>query len=179
MGERQEKRREFDESLSSGNGVFVDGLSMTTFTKLMIALVGGSFLFAIACLMIFLYFAATAPPAKLDKPQAKIPAVEPKVTVKKTPSIFSVGETATLQFLCFAAIDDGSWDEMVKAQTAKDNVGLADLLVTGRIFRLQQGDEVLVIDKGFTSYRVRSRGAKTGGRAGWIYRECLHGEDAN
>jgi hypothetical protein len=59
-------------------------------------------------------------------------------------------------------------DALVEAQTANDQYGIRELLITHRVYAIPCSTRVLVLDEGFTRDKVRIVDGEYAGRAGWI-----------
>jgi hypothetical protein len=68
----------------------------------------------------------------------------------------------------YIAIDEKAFDEFTDAGIAKDKIGIANLIMTGRIFSVDNNTKALVIDKTFTKTKVRVLEGKNIGMAGWV-----------
>lgn len=85
----------------------------------------------------------------------------------------TLGEQGHMRVAAVLAVDDAAWDAMTDAQVVGDTIGLTTLLLNGRVFILEAGTPVLVIDIGFTSLRVRALDGPSAGLAGWVQIELV------
>lgn len=88
-------------------------------------------------------------------------------------SIVDVGKDVKIAHTVSAAIDDASWDLMMQAIRAKDTQGLVELSLQGKVFMVNPGETVKVLDMGLTSLKIRVMEGAAKGRAGWIVREAV------
>ena len=65
-------------------------------------------------------------------------------------------------------IDKNAYDQWTKAQVAKDNDGIAELLFAGKIWHVDDGTPALVLENGLFITKVRLEGGKNGGKTGWV-----------
>lgn len=88
-----------------------------------------------------------------------------------TPSL-GVGDRGVLrldgQGSILLAVDAPTFDALVKACTARDEIGLAAMLIGGSVFECDQGTQVLIIDRGMYRRRVRLLDGPQAGAAGWV-----------
>jgi hypothetical protein len=59
-------------------------------------------------------------------------------------------------------------DEVSKLIAVNDRVGMAEMVLNGQIFFVDKGTQVLVIDGGFTSLKVRIMSGDHYGESGWV-----------
>lgn len=59
-------------------------------------------------------------------------------------------------------------EDLSKASTARDSIGLLEMLTSGRAFRVAVGTRVRVIDQGIETSRVRMLDGPRAGQAGWL-----------
>ena len=90
----------------------------------------------------------------------------------------SIGDVAVLSWsdsdaAGYLAVDDASWDLMFEAITARDNVGLSQLVQARRVYVVPTGTKARVLEFGFTSYKVRLMDGPSAGAAGWVVREFV------
>lgn len=76
------------------------------------------------------------------------------------------------------AVDDEAWDAMQKGLAANDEIGLAALVVTGRMLLIKPGTRALVIDDGWTSFEVRLLSGRYMGQTAWVLRKAVSAEQA-
>ncbi len=79
-----------------------------------------------------------------------------------------IGEEGQLLADCFGAVDDESWDAMREAAVANDRVGLGQLAEQGKLFLLDEGDRLLVLDRSVFAFKVRLLDGKYAGEACWV-----------
>jgi hypothetical protein len=53
------------------------------------------------------------------------------------------------------AVDEHSYDEALKAAVARDEIGKGTLISSGRVFQVEAGSKVLIVDVGWWKYQVR------------------------
>jgi hypothetical protein len=104
---------------------------------------------------------------------ARAAAIQAAAPVEPERVYFQSGQSAKTDRAVSIAVDDAAWDSMMEAITAKDEIGFNQLILRGRIFAVASGTPVLVLDVGFTSYKVRVTEGPQAGRAGWVIREYL------
>ena len=73
----------------------------------------------------------------------------------------------------YMAVNDESWDAMLESINAKDITGLAQLQAAGLVHRIQAGTKAIILDSGFTSYKVRIIDGPSSGVEGWVFREYV------
>jgi len=71
------------------------------------------------------------------------------------------------------AVNQYTRDEMIDALEAKDNYGLANLLLSGRVFPVADRTKVLVLDRDWYIVRVRVLEGPYAGKSGWVNYEAL------
>lgn len=75
----------------------------------------------------------------------------------------------------FVAVDKDALGELTKAASRKDYYGVADLLASGRVFTVKDGQTgPRVLDHGFVKTRVRILNGANAGRSGWVPSEWVH-----
>lgn len=89
-----------------------------------------------------------------------------------TESYPSVGSEARLyvegEGPIMVAVDEGAYDELIDVVIAKDNIGLMNLMLAGKVFNVQNNTKVLVIDIGRFRTKVRILEGENWGMAGWV-----------
>lgn len=109
------------------------------------------------------------------------PPADPATVAQPAPAAASppestsvgIGEEGRLTDAVLLAVDDDAWDAMIDAQVAGDQYGLLELITTGAVFAGEKGARVLVVDRGFTSRKVRVLEGETAGLAGWVQTEFV------
>lgn len=121
--------------------------------------------------------AVTESPDSTPAPAAQpTPIVAKPVTPAKPPRFTAkpgeiVGLGVASQWL---VVDyDRDIDEFNKLVRANDTRGLLNMALAGRLFRVEKGVALRVIETGVLMYRVRSEDGPTIGRDGWIPPELL------
>ncbi len=96
------------------------------------------------------------------------------------PSLFRTGDRVHLRAaggkLIPVATDMAAGEALDKAQAAGDDLGLQELLATGRVFLAEPGTAALVIDREgilAVSYQIRVQDGPQKGKAGWVPREFV------
>lgn len=103
---------------------------------------------------------------------------EPAVAETERPAgkLVNVGDDAVIEHAgaqgAFLANDKG-WDALQEALRARDEVGVAGLMVARQVVYEKNGAIVKVLATSFTSYKVRIMQGDNLGWAGWIDREFL------
>lgn len=73
----------------------------------------------------------------------------------------------------FVAADDAAFDELTKAASAGDQVGIRELVRGGRVFLVPQNTRILVIENGVFSVRIRVLDGLQKDKAGWVPAEFV------
>lgn len=73
----------------------------------------------------------------------------------------------------YLGVDKESYDMWIKAASAKDYIGMAQLEALGKVFPVSNGTKVLVIDRNFALRKVRVLEGDAFGKSGWLPREWL------
>ena len=85
----------------------------------------------------------------------------------------SVGAEALVGRTVMAAVDDEAWDEMLELQAAQNEVGLNFLLQRGRLFVLNPGTRVRILETGFGNAVVQPLDGRFAGRTGRVASQGL------
>ncbi len=96
------------------------------------------------------------------------------VTVR--PSTLSVGEEGRLDIggsKILVATTKANFDESIKLSVAKDNMGLANLALSGGAFLVDSGTKVHVIDMMTGARQVRIMDGQFIGQSGWVPMEFV------
>ncbi len=80
----------------------------------------------------------------------------------------TIGEEARIGFTCMVAVDEDALSKMTDLEVVNDDVGLNLLEREGRIFVLDRGTRILVVDTRFTTVMVRALEGRNEGKTGWI-----------
>jgi hypothetical protein len=92
----------------------------------------------------------------------------------------SIGENGILQVdgakSHFVAADEEALKKLFRAIDAKDDYGMADLLLTGQVFSVKDGTRVLVVDKALYTTRIRILEGPYAGKSGWVPYEWVIAE---
>jgi len=93
------------------------------------------------------------------------------------PSPSDIGSTAIL-FVSESdevpvCVDEEAFEELIKASVAKDDIGIAELLLLGKVFFVPNNTKVLVIDRDFAKRQIRILEGDKFGRTGWVPYEFL------
>lgn len=85
------------------------------------------------------------------------------------------GDKATVGKDTYIATDVAAYDELMKIADARDTYGLAQLMVSGRVYEIDKGTIVLVIESDAWEGRTRIRitEGKLKGLSGWIVTKML------
>ena len=70
-------------------------------------------------------------------------------------------------------IDERTLRDWYKAANANDTHGGNELLLSGRMFLVQSGIEVLILEAGWGKKKVRVLGGTYEGKAGWVQSHCV------
>ena len=93
----------------------------------------------------------------------------------------SIGERGRLYIdgakIIAVAISEEAFDEFIKARVARDGYGIDNLLLTGRLFTVDNGTRVQVIRKAFPKERVRILEGEMTAMAGWVPYEWVKAVD--
>lgn len=96
------------------------------------------------------------------------------------PKSVSVGQNGRLDLpgggAVVLAIDRDSLDAFTKASVAKDTIGVAALVLSGRLFEVPSGTRCLVIDRSFGAHQVRIMEGDQFGTSGWVAYEWVKPE---
>ena len=76
----------------------------------------------------------------------------------------------------FVAADEEALKKLFRAIDAKDDYGMADLLLTEQVFSVKDGTRVLVIDKALYTTQIRILEGPYAGRSGWVPYEWVIAE---
>ena len=68
---------------------------------------------------------------------------------------------------------DKDFDALVSAQMAHDKYGIAQLMISHKVFTVPCGTRILLLYNGFTMDQVRVLEGEQTGAAGWTYRESV------
>lgn len=70
----------------------------------------------------------------------------------------------------WVAVDEEAFEELMTAIAAKDNYGITELMLAGRVFIVQNNTRVLVLDQhaGLAATKVRILEGENTGMAGWV-----------
>jgi len=94
-----------------------------------------------------------------------------------SPASLGVGDHGVLRLdgegPILLAVDVPSYEGLVKACVAGDDIGLAAMILTGGVFECPQGTRVLVIDRGTYRRQVRLLDGPQAGAAGWVSGEWV------
>ena len=104
------------------------------------------------------------------------------VPVQATPSASSaservgVGEEGDVKSSAnktVIATSEASFDALIKASVANDTMGIAQLVLDGRAFAVENGTKVLVIDRTTGARQVRILEGELIGETGWLPMEFV------
>lgn len=75
----------------------------------------------------------------------------------------------------WVAVDEEAFKELMRAVAAKDNYGITELMLAGRVFIVQNNTRVLVLDQhpGLAATKVRILEGENAGMAGWVPHEFV------
>lgn len=73
----------------------------------------------------------------------------------------------------FVAVDRDAHDELMEVVLSKDEIGGNILLASGRVFLVDDGSKVLVIDRDPYIVKVRILEGPYYGRSGWVIHEAV------
>jgi hypothetical protein len=71
------------------------------------------------------------------------------------------------------AVDETSFDALVKSSVKGDSYGVAELVAAGKVFGVDGPVRVLLLDSTFTKCKVRILEGPQTGRAGWVPTEWV------
>lgn len=92
------------------------------------------------------------------------------------PSYRSIGQDAVLNSggdLVPVAINEAAFNDWTKARVAKDKTGMTFLLASGRIFSVDTGTKVRVIDQAYLIRKIRILSGEKEGASGWVSADYL------
>lgn len=92
-------------------------------------------------------------------------------TSQAAPIIGSEG-TVKPKMIAFCATKD-AYDKWVQASVVKDEDGMKELLFSFQCAFANQGDRVLVLDKGWAVIKIRIKSGTWKGKAGWTAIEFI------
>ncbi|MFA5794761.1 MAG: hypothetical protein WC980_06820 [Candidatus Brocadiia bacterium] len=92
-----------------------------------------------------------------------------KPTIKNAKVLYSEGAT-----LLNVAIDEKAFDDYCNVLAVEDKYGYEELILSGRIFSVENNIEVLVLKGGFFKSKVRILEGKSIGMSGWVENEWLN-----
>lgn len=70
-------------------------------------------------------------------------------------------------------ISESAFDRTMKLSVAGDTAGLARMVMAGEILTVDNGTQIKVIDKNFTSTEVRIMSGENAGGSGWVPMEFV------
>lgn len=108
-----------------------------------------------------------------DNKGQSIPEPHTTPALPKSSAVISVGDKAHINTEIAVAVNDSAWDELNKASRARDTLGMANLVASGRIFIAEPDSKVLIIEGGFTSVKVRMMSGDNIGKSGWVISEAV------
>ncbi len=73
----------------------------------------------------------------------------------------------------FVAVDRDAYDELVEVALSRDEIGGNILLASGRVFLVDDGSKVLVVDRDPYIVKVRILEGPYYGRSGWVVHEAV------
>lgn len=73
----------------------------------------------------------------------------------------------------FVAADEKAFQKLLDAINAKDEYGVSDLLLTGQVFSVKDGTQVLVIDETLYETQIRILEGPYAGKSGWVPHEWV------
>jgi hypothetical protein len=73
----------------------------------------------------------------------------------------------------FMAVDEAANDQLIKVCNAKDSTGLAELMLQGRAWSVDEGTSALVVDPGVFTTEVRLLDGPQAGRSGLLPSEFI------
>ena len=129
----------------------------------------GVFGFIVACTVVIGSSGRGSQKGGLAGVQQPTAAVVPTATSR----LLSVGREGWLggPKRVFAPVDDAAWDAMFKAAGAKDEMGLQQLVIGGRVLLVEPYTKVLSLENSFTATKVRILEGKHIGKAAWVLHE--------
>lgn len=91
------------------------------------------------------------------------------------PAASPVSTTRTIQSKggILLAVTEDDFDEMMKAAVAGDDAYLLRMGIDGKLFRLQDGTKIRVVDGGMFKSKVSALEGNQAGRAGWLPNEFI------
>jgi hypothetical protein len=96
------------------------------------------------------------------------------------PKPVSVGQNGRLELpgggSVVLAVDKKALDDFTKASVAKDTIGVAAMVLSGRLFEVPSGTKCLVIDRTFAARQVRIMEGDQFGASGWVAYEWVKPE---
>jgi hypothetical protein len=121
--------------------------------------------------------APTPEPVAIETP----PATQPKPEIIKDSSRLNVGDEVVLDnpksTLVYLAATDDAWDPLLDAENRGDTEEILVLVKRGKVIPDESGRRAKLIERGFSSCKVRIRGGVNDGDEGWIQREFVHPYD--
>jgi len=73
----------------------------------------------------------------------------------------------------YLAVDKDAFDKWVSAVNANDEMGVQDLLYSGKLFYVPSGTKVLILDVSWGAHKVRILEGDKYGKTGWLPSEYL------
>lgn len=95
------------------------------------------------------------------------------------PSMKRIGDIAYLQLKdgqddVWVSEDEQTYKELIDAVMAQDNIGIKKLvLYSGRVFTVDSGTKVLVLESGLERAKVRILEGDNYGKSGWVIRQAV------
>lgn len=71
------------------------------------------------------------------------------------------------------SVDKESLNELISSIIIHDSSGIQNLILKGKVFIVEEDTRILVIDRGFTSTKVRILEGGNTGMAGWVPSEWV------
>ncbi len=71
------------------------------------------------------------------------------------------------------AVDEKSLKELIKVFAADDEAGFAELLISGKVFEVNNNTNVLILDVGYGSYKIRILDGERAYETGWTFKEFV------
>jgi len=66
------------------------------------------------------------------------------------------------------AVDEASFDDLVRAVVIEDTLGIVELMADGKVFRVESRTRVKLIDRALTKTKVRILEGDFMGASGWV-----------
>lgn len=103
----------------------------------------------------------------------------PTTTHRNRPASTSSNEGRLIvggQPIALVATSEAAFDRFMKIAVANDTLGIAEMVLSGSLLKVDRGTKVTIIDRGFTKTEVRILEGDHFGESGWVASEFVRRE---